>query len=211
MDFPYEEPVLNVNTKIAVIDYGVGNIKSITNAITKVQERDADIFLTRDPKIIFESDILVLPGVGAFPDAMTRLEEYGLVEVLTHAISTMKKPSLGICLGMQLLFESSEENQHTKGLGLIPGKVVYIEGNTQLRVPHIGWNSLELNSPSVIFDYLGFDKDFYFVNSLYVDCHQENIIASFEYGVVMAAAVQRENWWVCNFTLKKVKRMDWRL
>ena len=126
--------------KIAIIDYDMGNVRSIENAINHVG--NYEIQVTNDSAIIEASNCIILPGVGAFPDAMKKLHEKQLVDVLTHEVMTKKKPVLGICLGMQLLFESSEEIALTTGLGWIPGKVEYMKPGQGLRVPHVGWNSL---------------------------------------------------------------------
>lgn len=177
--------------KIAIIDYDMGNIRSIENAINHVG--DFDIQVTSDPEVIKASNCIVLPGVGAFPDAMKKLREKHLLDVLTAEAVGNKKPVLGICLGMQLLFESSEEIELTAGLGWIPGKVEYMKPGQNLRVPHVGWNSLILKKNESVFDYLREDKDFYFVHSLWVNCPEEYKLAVFDYGVEMTASVQKDN------------------
>jgi glutamine amidotransferase len=177
--------------KIAIIDYDMGNIRSIENAINHVG--DFDIQVTSDPEVIKASNCIVLPGVGAFPDAMKKLREKHLLDVLTAEAMSNKKPVLGICLGMQLLFESSEEIELTAGLGWIPGKVEYMKPGQNLRVPHVGWNSLILKKNECVFDYLREDKDFYFVHSLWVNCPEEYKLAVFDYGVEMTASVQKDN------------------
>ncbi|USD60246.1 imidazole glycerol phosphate synthase subunit HisH [Vibrio sp. SCSIO 43140] len=177
--------------KIAIIDYDMGNVRSIENAINHVG--DFDIRITSDPDVIKASNCIILPGVGAFPDAMKKLREKQLLDVLTTEATVNKKPVLGICLGMQLLFESSEEIELTVGLGWIPGKVEYMKPGKNLRVPHVGWNSLILKKNQSVFDYLGEDKDFYFVHSLWVNCPEEYKLATFDYGVEMTASVQKGN------------------
>lgn len=176
---------------IVIIDYDMGNIRSIENAINHVG--DYDIKITCNIEAIKSADCLILPGVGSFPDAMKKLNEKQLVEVLSTEVMVNLKPVLGICLGMQLLFESSEEMKFERGLGWIPGQVEYIKASQALRVPHIGWNELILQKEESIFSYLQDDKDFYFVHSLWVNCDQEYKLATFEYGVEMTASVQREN------------------
>ena len=176
---------------VAIIDYDMGNIKSIENAINHIG--DFNIIITDDSKSILQADIIILPGVGAFPDAMHKLKERNLINVLKRAVITNKTPTLGICLGMQLLFDSSEEKVLTEGLGLIPGKVVYMQPKTNFRVPHIGWNSLILSDHNSIFSFLDYDKDFYFVHSLYVQCEDRHILARFQYGDMMVASVNKEN------------------
>lgn len=177
--------------KIAIIDYDMGNVRSIENAIKHVG--DYEIQVTSDPGVIKSSNCIILPGVGAFPDAMKKLREKQLIDVLTDEVTNNKKPVLGICLGMQLLFESSEEIEFTVGLGWIPGKVKYMTPGQNLRVPHVGWNSLILKKEQSFFDYLNEDKNFYFVHSLWVNCPEEYKLSTFEYGVEMTAAVQKDN------------------
>jgi glutamine amidotransferase len=176
---------------VVIIDYEMGNVKSIENAIAHVG--DFNVVITADSDVILASDIIILPGVGAFPDAMKKLSDKGLIPVLNKAVKELKKPTIGICLGMQLLFDSSEEKEVTKGLGWIPGKVSYMHPEGNLRVPHIGWNSLILQPADVIFNYLQTDKDFYFVHSLHVTCEDQYVLAKFDYGGLMTAAVIKDN------------------
>lgn len=177
--------------KIAIIDYDMGNVRSIENAINHVGSFEINI--TSDPAVISESHCIILPGVGAFPDAMKKLKEKQLIDTLNKEVLINKKPVLGICLGMQLLFDSSEEIEFTKGLGWIPGKVEYMNPGQKLRVPHVGWNALILKKQGSVFDYLQNDRDFYFVHSLWVNCPEEFKLANFEYGLEMTASVQKEN------------------
>lgn len=177
--------------KIAIIDYDMGNIRSIENAINHVG--DYNIVVTSDANEIESADCILLPGVGAFPDAMKKLSEKGLIKTLHKVVKVDKKPTLGICLGMQLLFDSSDEIEHTEGLGWIPGRVIYMKPGKSLRVPHVGWNTLLLQRNDSVFNYLTNDKDFYFVHSLHVQCEPEHILAKFDYGVEMTAAVQNNN------------------
>ena len=176
---------------VVIIDYEMGNVKSIENAIAHVGH--FNVVITADSDVILASDIIILPGVGAFPDAMKKLSDKGLIPVLNKAVKELKKPTIGICLGMQLLFDSSEEKEVTKGLGWIPGKVSYMHPEGNLRVPHIGWNSLILQPADVIFNYLQTDKDFYFVHSLHVTCEDQYVLAKFDYGGLMTAAVIKDN------------------
>jgi len=176
---------------VAIVDYEMGNIKSIENAINHIG--DFNIKITADGDSILQADIIILPGVGAFPDAMQKLKERNLVAVLNEAVIINKTPTLGICLGMQLLFDSSEEKVVTDGLGWIPGKVVYMEPKGNLRVPHIGWNSLILSEYDSLFSFLDHDKDFYFVHSLYVQCEDSHVLARFQYGDAMVASVKKDN------------------
>ena len=125
---------------IAIIDYDAGNIKSVEKAVIKL---GYDCVITRDKEILKKADKLILPGVGAFGDAMGRLNEYGLKDVIKELVADEGKPLLGICLGLQLLFESSEENPGVEGLGLLKGKIVRLPEGDDRKIPHMGWNSLE--------------------------------------------------------------------
>jgi len=176
---------------VAIIDYDMGNIKSIENAINHVG--NFKIVVTADSELILNADVIILPGVGAFPDAMKNLNEKGLLSALNEAVKVQKKPTLGICLGMQLLFDSSEEKTQTKGLGWIPGHVAYMKPEGGLRVPHIGWNSLQVSADDSIFGFLDHDKDYYFVHSLHAVCDNRYVLAKFDYGGLMSAAVKNEN------------------
>lgn len=191
MVFLYKGEEILKNITVAIIDYEMGNVRSIENAINHVG--NYNIKVTSDSNIILNADVIILPGVGAFPDAMKKLTEKNLITVLEQAVKIHKKPTLGICLGMQLLFDSSEEKRLTKGLGYIPGKVVYMKPGDDLRVPHIGWNSLHVSANDSIFEFLNDDKDYYFVHSLHATCEDRYVLAKFEYGSMMAAAVKNEN------------------
>ena len=136
---------------IAIIDYDAGNMKSVEKAFQYLNE---DAVITRDRKAILEADRVVLPGVGAFGDAMERLHSYDLVETIQDAVKS-GKPFLGICLGLQLLFDSSEETPGVKGLGLLPGKILRIPAAEGLKIPHMGWNSITVNKNSRILKNIG--------------------------------------------------------
>jgi len=176
---------------VAVVDYGMGNVKSLENAISRVG--NFNILVTGDSDLIRGADVIVLPGVGAFAEAMKKLKDRNLLEALNDVAIKKKKPVLGICLGMQLLFETSEEKSLTEGLGWIPGQVVYIRPELNLRIPHIGWNSLVLSNQDSMFSFLNHDKDFYFIHSLHVECEDQYVLARFEYGDLMIAAVKNQN------------------
>lgn len=179
------------NLKIVIIDYDMGNVRSVENAINHIG--CFDVVVTDSVEAIKNSDVIILPGVGAFPDAMDKLKEKELIGVLNHEVLIEKKPVLGICLGMQLLFNSSEEIIEQPGLGWIPGKVIYMKPSKNLRVPHVGWNSLKLKKNESVFSYLNDDKDFYFVHSLWAKCPEKYILATCEYGQEITAAVQKDN------------------
>ena len=179
---------------IAVIDYGVGNLFSLSSSLSYLGLENE---ITRDPARLETADRIILPGVGAFADAMRKLEETGLVPVLKQQVQ--KKPLLGICLGMQLLFDKSYEYGEHAGLGLIPGQVCPLEDDLQdktLKVPHIGWNALHVpagREKSPIFKYISENDYVYFVHSFYgADC-DDSVIATAEYSVELTAAVQNGN------------------
>lgn len=173
---------------IAIIDYGAGNIKSLQFALEKTGKNST---LTMDPKGIKQADSIILPGVGAFKDAMKALQRYKLDTILKEEAAN-GKPILGICLGMQLFYEYSEENGGCTGLGLLTGSVKRIPD--KVKVPHMGWNTLEIKQPSHLFHKLGAEPYVYFVHSYAVDDLAENTLAaSAEYGGRVPAIVQDKN------------------
>jgi imidazole glycerol-phosphate synthase subunit HisH len=177
--------------KVVIIERKSANIISLKNAINNVC--DCNLSVSSELKIIRESDFIILPGVGAFGDGMDDLIEQGLVEELKHQALEIKKPFLGICLGMQLLFEQSYEGGFQKGLGLIPGEVKILDLDHGYRIPHVGWNNITFSEEVRIFDNLVNDKNFYFVHSYYADCDKKYVIAEADYGKYFTAAVQKEN------------------
>lgn len=183
--------------RIAVVDYGVGNLKSVTNALELL---GFPSLITGDAGEIERADAVILPGVGAFPDAADKLRAAGLGRVLIEQAE--KKPMLGICLGMQLLFEQGEEVRPCRGLGLIGGTVRRIE--TPYKLPHIGWNSLKFQHDSPIFKGLDDGAYVYFVHS-FCACAQweEDVTACTEYGTRVVAAVGRGNVFGCQFHPEK--------
>ena len=177
---------------IGIVDYNMGNLASVINAFAKM---GVDTTLESDPTKLKQYDKLILPGVGAFGDAMEHLKENGMNEAVID-YAKMGKPLLGICLGMQLLFESSEEFGSTQGLGLIPGKVVAFDENKfdhTLKVPHMGWNELFVQSDTALFE--GLTKDFYlyFVHSYHAVCDDKYAIGKTHYGYEFVSAVQNGN------------------
>ena len=185
---------------IALIDYDAGNIKSVEKAFEYLGE---EVVITRDKDVILGADKAVLPGVGNFGDAVKRLEEYGLFEVI-HKFVVLNKPFLGICLGYQLMFEESEEAPGFKGLGLFKGKCLRFDDKYCLKIPQIGWNSLTFQRPTKIFDGLKDDSYVYFVHSFYVQAEDESIVAATcEYGNVFHAACESGNIFGCQFHPEK--------
>ncbi|MFD2214696.1 imidazole glycerol phosphate synthase subunit HisH [Metabacillus endolithicus] len=177
---------------IAIIDYGMGNLYSVSKALERM---NADYILSSDEKELAKADGYILPGVGSFKDAMSILNETGLTSFIQKVVEE-GKPLLGICLGMQLLFEESIENGEAKGLAFLPGKVVRIPelaGGEQLKVPHMGWNNLNMNNESPLL--AGLSSGYaYFVHSYYVDAaDQDTLLATASYGVEVPAVVGRGN------------------
>lgn len=173
---------------IAIIDYGMGNLRSVQKGFARVGYQ-ADI--VQDPAALDAAPAVVLPGVGAFADAMENLHGSGMVEAIHRAVS-QGKPLLGICLGQQLLFEASEEFGNTRGLGIFPGTVKRFPDG-QLKVPHMGWNQIEIAKDSPLLEGIADRSAFYFVHSYYVAPNPENAITLTEYGIKFASIVGRNN------------------
>ena len=186
---------------IAIIDYGVGNLFSLTSSFKKIS---IDVVATADKEVIKSADKLILPGVGAFADAVKKLRDSGLDKVIIDEAKKGKK-IMGICLGMQLLFEKSYEYGEHDGLGLLKGKVVPMENriHANLKIPHIGWNALDFKRDSEIFRYINNGDFVYFVHSFYADECDDSVIATSEYGAEITAAVQKENVYGCQFHPEK--------
>lgn len=185
---------------IAIIDYDAGNIKSVEKAIISLGE---EVVVTRDAQTILSADGVILPGVGAFGDAMEKLHTYGLVEVI-HECVKREIPFLGICLGLQLMFESSEESPGVEGLHLLNGKILRIPAEEGLKIPHIGWNNLKFPNKGRLFEGLCEDSYVYFVHSYYLAAEDENIVAATtEYGTLIHASVEKGNVFACQFHPEK--------
>ena len=186
---------------IAVIDYGVGNLFSLCSSLARI---GAEAVVTSDPEVIRRADKLILPGVGAFADAAQKLRDSGM-DVLVKEQAAAGKEIMGICLGMQLLFEKSYEFGEYEGLGLLKGSVIGMEGTipAQLKIPHIGWNALHVSGKSKLLRYVKEGDCVYFVHSFYaVDC-DESVIATAEYGKELTAAVELGNVMGCQFHPEK--------
>ncbi len=185
---------------IAIIDYDAGNIKSVEKA---VQSLGAECRLTRDREEILKADKVILPGVGAFGDAMKRLEEYGLIDTI-HKVVDKGTPFLGICLGLQVMFDESEESPGVKGLSLLPGKVLRFSGADGLKVPQIGWNSLtDVKKCRLLKNVYG-GSYVYFVHSYYVKADEpEDVVARAVYGDTADVAVEHGNLFGCQFHPEK--------
>ena len=186
---------------IAIVDYGVGNLFSLKSSFAAI---GAETVLTPDPEIIKKADKILLPGVGAFGDAADKLKKTGLGDLIIEE-ANKGKPLLGICLGMQLLLEKSYEYGEHEGLGLIKGEIRPISDviPSNLKIPHIGWNSLDFKEPSPIFKYVKNGDFVYFVHSYYGANCDENVIATTEYGATLTAAVGNKNVFGCQFHPEK--------
>ena len=188
---------------ISVIDYGAGNIQSVIKAFHHI---GCEVQVTADREVIKASDAAILPGVGAFGDSMNCLKNAGLVQPVLDFIES-GKPFLGICLGLQLLFEGSEESPGVRGLGVLEGKILRIPADRGLKVPHIGWNSLELRSQSGLFAGLEEDPYVYFVHSYYLHADDPSVVSSTtESGVRIDASIQRGNLFATQFHPEKSGR-----
>ena len=185
---------------IAVLDYDAGNIKSVEKAL---QYLGQETVLTRDPEVILSAERAVLPGVGAFGDAMEKLRGYGLESVIRDFVAT-GKPFLGICLGLQLLFSESEESPGVKGLGLLPGRIRRIPEGEGRKVPQIGWNDISIRPDSRLFAGVRDHSYVYFVHSYYLEAERpEDVAATTEYGALIHAAVESGNVFACQFHPEK--------
>ena len=185
---------------IAIIDYDAGNIRSVEKAMAKLGQ---EVWITRDRERIMNADKVILPGVGSFGDAMAHLREYHLVEVIKDVVAE-KKPFLGICLGLQLLYESSEETPGVEGLGILKGKILKIPEQKDLKIPHMGWNSLHLQNDGRLFRGIEQNPYVYFVHSYYLKAGEEETVkATTEYSVNIHASVEKDNIFACQFHPEK--------
>lgn len=185
---------------IAIIDYDAGNIKSVEKALQSIEE---EVIITSDKDTILSADGVILPGVGAFGDAMNRLKERGLVPVIRQVVEK-KIPFLGICLGLQLLFESSEEAPGVEGLCILKGKIVRFPDSEEYKVPQIGWNDLSYPNKGRLFKGIAEGAYVYFVHSYYLQASDPGcVVATTEYGVTVHASVEQGNVFACQFHPEK--------
>lgn len=185
---------------IAIIDYDAGNLRSVEKAL---QHLNQETIITRDKNIILNSDKVILPGVGSFGVAMDKLHSYDLVETIREVVE-MKKPLLGICLGLQLLYESSEESEGVCGLGILEGTICKIPDCVGLKIPHIGWNSLEIKQGAKLYKGIENGSHVYFVHSFYLKATNiEEVAATTEYSTIIHASVEKDNIYACQFHPEK--------
>lgn len=188
----------------AIIDYDAGNIKSVEKALLKLGEKAV---ITRDREVILQADRVILPGVGSFGDAMGKIRAYGLEKVILEVVQK-GIPFLGICLGLQLLFEKSEECVGVKGLGVLPGEILRIPDKLGIKIPHIGWNSLTFPNPGRLFAGIPEESYVYFVHSYYLKAGDGRIVtAQTEYGTLIHASVEKDNIFACQFHPEKSSKV----
>lgn len=184
---------------IAIIDYDAGNIKSVEKAVQYLGE---EAVITRDKDVILQSDKVILPGVGAFGEAMEKINAYGLKNTIYDVVEK-KTPFLGICLGLQLLFKSSEESPGATGLGILDGEILRIPAQEGLKIPHMGWNSLKVKKGAKLFKGLEEEPYVYFVHSYYLKAAEDIVAATTEYSTLIHASVEKENIFACQFHPEK--------
>lgn len=191
--------------KIAIIDYGLGNVKSVANALSSI---DIDCVLTADHEEIKAADALIMPGVGAFGDGMKNIHAAGLFDVISSEVNDNKKPLLGICLGMQLLADGSDEFGEHKGFGFIPGWVRKMEpSDTTCKIPHIGWNDVEVITQEPLLREVGETPDYYFVHSYHFAAENDNDVSAWcDHGMRFAAVVQKDHVMGAQFHPEKSQR-----
>lgn len=185
---------------VAIIDYNAGNLKSVEKALMAVGQESV---ITRDFQTILSADHVILPGVGAFGEAMDQLKQYELDKVIREVVDK-KTPFLGICLGLQLLFEGSDESKGVEGLHILDGQILRIPDKEGLKIPHIGWNSLELQNNGRLFEGMKEDPFVYFVHSYYLKAADEQIVkATCDYSTCIHASVEKDNVFACQFHPEK--------
>lgn len=185
---------------IAIIDYDAGNLRSVQKALHFLGE---EAVITRNHNEIMNAEKVILPGVGAFGDAMKKLHSYHLVDTIKE-VADSKKPLMGICLGQQLMLEGSEECDGIEGLGLLPGKIIRIPESKGLKIPHIGWNNLNITKGASLYQGITGSPYVYFVHSYYLKSEDRSIVAATtDYGTLIDASVEKDNLYACQFHPEK--------
>ena len=185
---------------IGIIDYDAGNLKSVEKALSYLGEQSV---ITREQKVLLQSDKVILPGVGSFGDAMDKLHKYDLIKTI-HEIAEKGIPLLGICLGLQLMFEHSQETEGVEGLGLLEGEILRIPDKEGVKIPHMGWNSIEYKTNAKLFQGIEDNPYVYFVHSYYLRAKNESdVAATTEYSTVIHASVEKDNIFACQFHPEK--------
>ena len=185
---------------IAIIDYDAGNLKSVEKALVSLGE---EVLVSRDSSEILQADKVILPGVGSFGDAMNNLDKFGLVDTIKK-VTGNGTPFLGICLGLQLLFKESDETPGAEGLDILPGKILKIPAKDGFKIPHMGWNSLDVKPGAKLFKGLEGNPYVYFVHSYYLQAQEPQIVtATCEYGVQIHASVEKNQVFACQFHPEK--------
>ena len=193
---------------IAIIDYDAGNLKSVEKALVSLGE---EVLVSRDSSEILQADKVILPGVGSFGDAMNNLDKFGLVDTIKK-VTGNGTPFLGICLGLQLLFKESDETPGAEGLDILPGKILKIPAKEGFKIPHMGWNSLEIRPDSRLFKSVENGSYVYFVHSYYLKAkNPEIVVATSEYGVQIHASVEYGNIFACQFHPEKSSELGLRI
>ena len=185
---------------IAIIDYDAGNLKSVEKALKSLNQ---EVIVSRDSSEILQADKVILPGVGAFGDAMNNLDKFGLVDTIKE-VARKNTPFLGICLGLQLLFDKSDETPGAEGLGILKGEILRIPPKEGLKIPHMGWNSLNVKDDARLFAGINANPYVYFVHSYYLKADNDDIVAaSAEYSTHIHASVEKGNLFACQFHPEK--------
>lgn len=185
---------------LAIIDYDAGNLKSVEKALLHLGE---EVIITRDREELLQADKVILPGVGNFGDAMSKLHHYQLVDVIKK-IATKNTPLLGICVGLQLLFERSDESIGVEGLSILKGAIHRIPDADGLKIPHIGWNSLTINPKAKLFQGIPDQSYVYFVHSYYLKAENEaEVVATTHYSTLIHASIEKDNIFACQFHPEK--------
>ena len=195
---------------IAIIDYGIGNLRSVHNAVRFISPQTKSI-VTSDPDVVANADKVIFPGQGAMPDCILQLDKRGLKEAVIEAAK--QKPFLGICLGLQMLFETSEEG-NVNGFGLLPGVVkrFQLNQNERIKIPHMGWNKVHLSNPHPMWNKVDSDSSFYFVHSFYAEVTNKSLVmATSSHGVKFTSAIAKDNIFAVQFHPEKSSELGLQL